>query len=873
VKQKIAVIALTIIVVLLPFITKLPIPADTIPGLYHPMRDLNFGYSNGVPVKNPLITDPVRQQFAWKWLAVEQMKKGEWPLWNSYNFSGTPLAANFQTAAFYPLNIIFFIPNIFQIPEIEFFAIQWSWFIYLQMVLAIYFMFLYLKQIGLSKVASLFGGIVWAYCGFNIAWWEWGNVVHTALWFPLMLYAAEKIVTTPTVLVEKNKATRFSLLRTILTINKPGLILLFALTCSFLAGHLQTFIMAVINLIFYLTFKIPIFSITSKKIQYELTSRRLRYWVQIAKVFVFFILLTAIQWLTTFEFIQKSARNVDPTAWLRKDWFFPYEHFISFISPDFFGNPTTNNYWGVWNYGEFSGYIGTVPLLLALAIIVRFLFDKYKNRKSNSFSLQHHATSENTLDITEENSGVGFFIVALIINLILITRNPFTELVYGLNIPFLTTTQPSRGIAVVDFSLIVLAAVGFNETLKAFRKNNNSLIQYVETKSNINFAYIFLIIIFVSTWGIILTKNTFFLGVLSNTPEFDVFNIARSNLIFPTVTMFAAILLLRTAFKKQDSFGDENKNNNWIMKTVIVSVFCITIFDLGRFFLKFESFSDKKFLYPKVGLLEIIQKDKNARYMTEDSRILAPNMNIPYKLSTSEGYDPLYLDTFGQLTGLWQRNEPDLSPFPANRILTPHIPKSIIADISASQYLLSFGDYTKYEKIAQIGQTKLFKRDTALPRASILSSMRGFKNESDLVKYMFSPAFAPRSEGLFILKGATVDIPDNGYLMFLGAHNALATIKEYSDNQVTINANLIDGPGLLYLADTYEEGWKATIDNKPANIIKTNFAFRGLQLPQGEHVIKMTYSPESFTNGLYLTVIGLIGVCGSMLLNIYKKNG
>ncbi len=38
----------------------LPIPSDTIIGLYHPYRDLySSDYPNGIPYKNFLITDPV----------------------------------------------------------------------------------------------------------------------------------------------------------------------------------------------------------------------------------------------------------------------------------------------------------------------------------------------------------------------------------------------------------------------------------------------------------------------------------------------------------------------------------------------------------------------------------------------------------------------------------------------------------------------------------------------------------------------------------------------------------------------------------------------------------------------------------------------
>ena len=39
------------------------------------------------------------------------------------------------------------------------------------------------------------------------------------------------------------------------------------------------------------------------------------------------------------------------------------------LSPDFFGNPAQNNYWGYNNYWENAAYIGVIPILLALVAI------------------------------------------------------------------------------------------------------------------------------------------------------------------------------------------------------------------------------------------------------------------------------------------------------------------------------------------------------------------------------------------------------------------------------------------------------------------------------------------------------------------------
>ena len=113
-KKNLQIPVVVILIILLfsyPFILhgKLPIPSDTIIGLYHPFRDLYAkNYPNGIPYKNFLITDPVRQQYPWRHLATESEKHLQLPLWNPYSFAGTPLLDNFQTAAFLPVKYVTF---------------------------------------------------------------------------------------------------------------------------------------------------------------------------------------------------------------------------------------------------------------------------------------------------------------------------------------------------------------------------------------------------------------------------------------------------------------------------------------------------------------------------------------------------------------------------------------------------------------------------------------------------------------------------------------------------------------------------------------------------------------------------------------------
>src|SRR3989344_1519602 len=165
---------------------KVPIGADDLLGLYHPWRDQTYdGFNAGkFPVKNPLITDPVLQTYPWRYLAVNDIKEGNLPLWNPYSFSGQPLLANIQSSPFQVLNFFFFI-----FP----FNIAWSLQIILPSILTSLFMFFFLRNLKISPVASVFGGFVLPFSGFLIAWLTWGTIVTTSMWLPLILLSLNKL--------------------------------------------------------------------------------------------------------------------------------------------------------------------------------------------------------------------------------------------------------------------------------------------------------------------------------------------------------------------------------------------------------------------------------------------------------------------------------------------------------------------------------------------------------------------------------------------------------------------------------------------------------------------------------------------------------
>ena len=70
-------------------------------------------------------------------------------------------------------------------------------------------------------------------------------------------------------------------------------------------------------------------------------------------------------------------------------------------------------------------------------------------------------------------------------------------------------------------------------------------------------------------------------------------------------------------------------------------------------------------------------------------------------------------------------------------------------------------------------------------------------------------------------------------------------------------------PGLVYLADTYDDGWSATVNGRPVKIEVANYAFRAVAVPKGEVKLQFSYSPPGFKVGI---IISIAGLCFAMAL-------
>jgi len=129
---------------------KILFPSNFLAQVYSPWRTGKFpGWEAGIPHK-PIGDDQIRLFYPERTFTNEMLAKNTIPLWNPYNFAGTPFLADFQSSIFYPLNILyFFLPQIF----------AWEILLFIQPIMAVFFMYLFLSRFRLKKLAIWIGTI------------------------------------------------------------------------------------------------------------------------------------------------------------------------------------------------------------------------------------------------------------------------------------------------------------------------------------------------------------------------------------------------------------------------------------------------------------------------------------------------------------------------------------------------------------------------------------------------------------------------------------------------------------------------------------------------------------------------------------------
>lgn len=104
--------------------------------------------------------------------------------------------------------------------------------------------------------------------------------------------------------------------------------------------------------------------------------------------------------------------------------------------------------------------------------------------------------------------------------------------------------------------------------------------------------------------------------------------------------------------------------------------------------------------------------------------------------------------------------------------------------------------------------------------------------------------------------------------------DSLASIQlvSYKPNQLKYVSNNSNDGFAVFSEMYYQNGWKATIDGKEAQILNVNYVLRGLKVPSGKHTIEFKFEPQVVKTGSTIALMSSIGMILLIGAGVYLEN-
>jgi hypothetical protein len=743
------------------------------------------------------------QFYPWRQLAVEQIRAGHWPLWNPYLGAGTPLAANLQTAAFYPPNLLFLLMPVEQ---------AFAWELALHVALAGLCAYYLGRALGLSPFGALIGGLAYGGGGYVVAHWVFPSMVYAAAWLPLMLALAERTIR------RARPNTQYPIANNrdrILGIGSLALVIALQL----LAGHAQTS--------FYSAVIVACFSLV-RLLQRGEGSRgeHIRGQAVAAGSLLLAALwglaLAAIQLLPTAELVAHSQRAgaLTDLRFALELSFWPWR-IIGLLAPDFFGNPARDGYWAYGTYWEEATFVGVLPLILAALALAGW----WRGRKDGT---QGAIPSKPT-------SWVPFFSLLALLSLLLALgdHTPLYPLLFRYIPGFGLFQAPARLMIGYALGVAMLAGIGA-ETLRLPPRTRTALRVLALLGLGIAAAGAFARLALPdirTSFGSSVFRLGATLALASGVLLLRARRLRGKRWEALVAGLIAADLL---AF----GWGLAPGTAPSVYHTPVASAEFLQAQPPGRIHVA-EPYTEQVYdQYVSLGSFGSTDPD----YLQGLRESLHPNLNSIHHLLGTGNYDPL--------TVAWYRDLADLLEGDPGAPSNPEQVRRLL-NLFGVRYIVTEKEWDL--PLIYDGGPQIYHDLQALPEVFVVEQMRVVEDDAARLETLLDPAFHPHTEVL-LSRAPALPLPEPALDTGEDSPSQPDPLLLRRDpDRLVILADMTQ-PGYLVLTDTYYPGWQATVDGEPTEILPANHAFRAVELSAGDHTIIFEYAPLSFRLGAWITL-------------------
>ena len=531
-------------------------------------------------------------------------------------------------------------------------------------------------------------------------------------------------------------------------------------------------------------------------------------------VFIAFGIGTAaIQIIPAAEFIHLSVRSVFDAYELVTLGSYPFEGIITAIIPDFFGRYATGDFWVSnvpWSIPLYNLYVGILPLILLFFIFFRNKMD----RKVVFFAYL---------------LAIGAYFLALGAN------SPLYKLIYLLP-GFDRIRAPAKIIFLYVFALSLLAGKGMDGL---FSLSGSS----IKKRATTVFVSVLLLVVLdgIFHWNRSLVFSFLSPFVLDEMIPGKTAYAARIIVDeFHIITLLCAAILVVILFAVR---GILNKRLASILLCILI------LFDLSYMNWGAIRYGDDGYRWAKKtrdSLAQSLGRDKSIFRVGSSPNTMGPNFEMYLGYQTVAGYNPLFLHRYYEYIRKYNRSL--LNPGNVRFFYTPN-GNAVLMDLLNVKYELSHENGT------------YALRSSYLPRAFFVPGYEVLRR-SEILDNLVRPNFDPKRKVLFEMEDSVASgqsLEPTPISFGYPVAKSGVEILSYSPDKIVAVVNA-PTPGYLFFSEIYYPGWKAFVDDCEAPVLRGNYIFRVVKVPQGHHTVKLAFDPLTIKAGIGITSLTLLTI-------------
>lgn len=171
-------------------------------------------------------------------------------------------------------------------------------------------------------------------------------------------------------------------------------------------------------------------------------------------------------------------------------------------------------------------------------------------------------------------------------------------------------------------------------------------------------------------------------------------------------------------------------------------------------------------------------------------------------------------------------------------------------------YVLSHGE-VRGPSLSPVGRGRLnvlYRLEGAFPRAFLVGRIEVVSDSLALDRFA-APDFDPGRTALL------PEPPPADVELDPDVHGEVRWIsREVNRQALEVEAS---GPGLLVVTENYYPAWRVRVDGRPAPLLRVNLAFRGVPVPAGRHQVEFVFRSDLFRRSL-----GLSAIAGALAIGL-----